>query len=62
MIGGDEMLTAILDPFHRPVEALGRDADQNVLGIKFAAHAEAAADMGFVDVNAARRQLEHPRQ
>ena len=51
MIGRDQMLAPVLDPFHRPVESHGGDADQYVLGIKLAADAEAAADMGFVNVN-----------
>ena len=45
MIGGDQMLAAVLDPFHRPLEAHRRDADQDVLGIDLAADAEAAADV-----------------
>ena len=47
MVGGDQMLAAVLDPFHRPVEPHRRDADQHVLGIKLAADAEAAADVGL---------------
>ena len=62
MIGRDQMLAPVLDPFHRPIELFRGDADQHVLGIKLAADAEAAADMGFVDVDAARRQPEHARQ
>jgi hypothetical protein len=45
MIGCDQVLAAVLDPFHRPVEALGGDADQHILGIKFATDAEPTADM-----------------
>ena len=55
MIGGDQMLAAVLDPFHRAIEFFCGDADQHVLGIKLAADAEAAADMGFVDMDRARR-------
>ena len=62
MVGGDQMFAAVLDPFHRPAETLGGDADQHVLGIKLAAHAEPAADMRFVYMNRARRQRQHPRQ
>ena len=51
MIGRDQMLAPVLDPFHRAVEPLGGDADQHVLGIELAANAEAAADMRFVDVD-----------
>ena len=51
MIGRDQVLAAVLDPFHRTAESLGGDADQNVLRIKLAANAEAAADMGLVDMD-----------
>ena len=47
MVGGDQMLAPVLDPFHRPAEPHRRDADQHVLRIEFAADAEAAADMAF---------------
>ena len=47
MIGGDQVLAAILDPFHRPPQAQRGDADQHVLGIELAADAEAAADMAL---------------
>ena len=45
MIGGDQMLAPVLDPFHRPAQAHGGDADQHVFRIELAADAEAAADM-----------------
>ena len=61
VIGRDQMLAPVFDPFHRPVEFPGGDADQHVLRIKLAADAEAAADMGLVDVDRARRKLEHAR-
>ena len=56
MIGRDQMLAAVLDPFHRAIEVYRGDADQHVLGIKLAADAEAAADVGFVDMD--RRSAE----
>ena len=51
MIGGDEMLAPILDPFHRPAEAERRGADQDILGIELATDAKAAADMAFVEMH-----------
>jgi hypothetical protein len=50
MIGGDEVFLAILDPLHRPAEAHRGDAYQDILRIKFAAHAETATDMSFEQV------------
>ena len=54
MIGGDQVLAPVLDPFHRPAEPQRRDADQHVLGIELAADAEAAADMALEQVHASR--------
>ena len=62
MIGGDQMLAPVLDPFHRPAEPQRAEADQHVLGIKLAAHAEAAADVAFVEMHARRRAAEHAGQ
>jgi hypothetical protein len=62
LVGGDQMLPAVLDPFDRPFEAERRGAGEDVLGIKLAADAEAAADMALVRVNAFLRQAEHPGQ
>ena len=62
MIGSDQMFAAVLDPFHRPVEFLGRDADQKIFRIHFAADAEAAADVRFIHMDRARRELEHARE
>ena len=45
MIGGEQMLAAILDPLHRPAGEACRERDQKVLRIEFAARAEAAADV-----------------
>ena len=52
VIGGDQMLAPVLDPFHRPAEPQRGEADQHVLGIKLAANAEAAADMPFEQMHA----------
>ena len=62
MVGGDQVFAAVLDPFHHAVESFGGDTNQDVLRIKLAADAEAAADMRFVNVNRTRRNVEHPRQ
>ena len=59
MVGGDQMLAAILDPLDRPPHAQRRGAHQNVLRIKLAANAETAADMAFVEVNRRRGASKH---
>jgi len=56
------MLTPILEPFHRPVEAHRGYAHQHVFRIELAADAEPASDMGFEDVDRGRRALEHARE
>ena len=61
VVGGDQVLAAILDPFHRTVEPHRGDADQHVLGIKLAANAKAAADMRLVALHRRRRPAEHAR-
>ncbi len=62
MIGGDQVLATVLDPFHRSIEFLGGDADEKILWIHLAANAEAAADMGFVHMHRTRRNLQHAGQ
>ena len=47
VIGRDEMLAPVLDPFHRPADRLRRERDQEILGIELAAHAKAAADVAL---------------
>ena len=59
MIGGDQVLAPVLDPFHRPAEPQRRDADQHVLGIELAADAEAAADMALEQVHGRGIAAEH---
>ena len=61
MVGGDQMLAAVLDPFHRAVEPHRGDANQHVLGINLAADAEAAADVQLVAPHRRRRPPEHAR-
>src|SRR5262249_18564714 len=47
MRNGHEMLAAILDPFDRALEPARREGAEEILRIKFAASAEAAADVVF---------------
>ena len=54
VIGGDQMLAPVLDPFDRPLERQRRGADQHVFRIHLAADAEAAADMAFVELQPCR--------
>ncbi len=59
MVGGDQVLAAVLDPFHRPAEPERRGAHQDILGIELAADAEAAADVTLVELHPRRRKPEH---
>ena len=59
MVGGDEVLAAVLDPFDRPPQAQCCRTHQDVLGIKLAADAEAAADVTFVELNGGCGPSEH---
>src|SRR3954454_21984239 len=58
MIGGEQMLAAILDPLYRPAAEARRKRDQKVLRIEFAARAEAAADVVLHHADSAFRQAE----
>ena len=51
VIGGDEMLAPVLDPFHRAAQPHGADADQDILRIKLAADAEASPDVRLVHMD-----------
>ena len=62
MVGRDQVLAAVLDPFHRPAEAPGGDQHQHVFGIKLAAHAETAAGVALMQVDLRRRESEHAHQ
>ena len=59
VVGRDQVLAAILNPFHRPAEADRCSADQNIFGIKLAADAKATADMTLVELHPRGRQSEH---
>ena len=45
VVGCEQMLAPVLDPFHRPADKARRERNQKILRIEFAAHAEAAADV-----------------
>ena len=62
MIGGDQVLAPVLDPLDRRFELQRGGANQHVLRIKFAADAEAAADMALVKLHGVPRPAEHLRQ
>ena len=56
VVGGSEMLAAVLDPLHRTAGEARRERDQEVLRIEFAARAEAAADVVLDHADRAFRQ------
>jgi len=62
MVGGKQMLAPILDPFDRSAQLHRREADQHILRVELAAHAEAATDMDLVQMQRARAALEHAAQ
>jgi hypothetical protein len=62
MIGREQMLAPVLDPFHRPAQAHCCRADQNVFWIKLAANTEAATNVRFVQLNAREAASEYARK
>jgi hypothetical protein len=56
--GGEEMLAAVLDPFHRPAKHHGRDRHHDFFRIKRRLGAEAAADAGRDDAHRAEVAVE----
>jgi hypothetical protein len=62
MVHRHKMFAAILVPFHRPPHQAGRKRDQEVFRIKFAASAEAAADIVLDQLNRSFLDAEHRRQ
>ena len=62
MVGADQVLAAVLDPFHRAAKPHRGDADQYILRIKLAANAETAADMGLVQMDRRRSAIQHARE
>ena len=57
----DQVLEAVFGPFHRALQAQRRLADEHVLRIELAAHAEAAADMPLDQVHHVGGQIQHAR-
>jgi hypothetical protein len=51
VIGADEMLAAVLDPFTGRASRIAATQASTSSGIDFAANAQAAADVGLVDVD-----------
>ena len=47
VIGRDQMLAPVLDPFHRPADGLRCERNEEILRIELAAHAEGAADVAL---------------
>ncbi len=62
VVRGEEMLAPVLDPFDRALQAARRERDEKILGIEFAAHAEAAADIVLDHQDVGRRQAHLARQ
>ena len=59
VIGGDQMLAPVLDPFHRPAKPQRGRANQHVLGIKLSTNSETSADMALVQMHTGRAASEH---
>ena len=55
MIGRDQMLAAILDPFHRTADQPRRERNEKILRIELALDAEAAADVDLDHVDVGSR-------
>ena len=51
VISRDQVLAAILDPFHRTLKPQRGEAGEYVLRIEFAAHAEAAAGVALMQMH-----------
>ena len=62
VVGGHHVLAPVLDPLHRAAQAEGGEADQQVLGVDLAPHAEAAADVVLVELHGRGGQVEELRQ
>jgi len=58
----DEVLVAVLDPFHRPARSHRRDRDEHVLGVQLATRSEAAAHAQLDEPDPFGRQVEDLRQ
>ncbi len=62
MIGGHHVLAAILGPFHRASDQLGRGRDQVILGVEFAARSKSTADIDLDQVDGLHFEVERGSQ
>src|SRR5262249_10820584 len=62
VVRGDEVLSAILGPLHRPPELVREVSDEEVLGKEVAAYAEAPARIGRSVVDLVERETEQTRE
>ena len=62
VVGGDEVLAAILDPLDRPADMTRCERNEEVLGIKFAADAKPSADIDFDQVDRVFGHRQHRRE
>src|SRR5262249_30388934 len=59
MVGGDQMLAAVLDPLYWTFEIQRGGANQNVFRIDFPANAEPTADVTFIQLHGFLRAAQH---
>ncbi len=62
LVGGDQVLAPVFDPFDRPPQSQCRERRQHVFRIKLAAHPETTADMTFKEMHRGRGAAEHSCQ
>ena len=62
LLGGDEVLLAVLDPLERPAQQHGGGGERAVLGVEAALRPEAAADVGGDDAQLVVRPVEQVEQ
>ena len=62
MVGRQEVLAPVLDPFHGAIESARDGGDQEVLRVEFTANAEAASGIRYLHNDGALREIEHRRQ
>ena len=62
LVGGHKVFLAVLDPLDRACETPRGQQHQQVLGIELAANPEPAPDMALEQVDALRREPQHPHQ
>ena len=59
VVGGYEMLPAVLDPFDRPAEPQGRGADQDIFRVELSPNTKPSAHVSLVEYNAVWCAPEH---